>query len=201
MDRPEEPIPSFYDDLDQTLAEIWRRLARGAVDRRSGFHAPALATVGADGRPEIRTVVLRRADPTSAKLFIHTDIRSAKTSEIVADPRVSVHFYDPSAKIQLRLAANASLHRGDAIAATAWERTQRMSRICYQIMVPPGSSIAHPADIAFDAEQTRDGAASFCVVALAVTAIEYLYLAAAGHRRARFAREPDGPFRGGWLVP
>ena len=39
-------LPSFYNDLDGTLAESWRLIARGMADRRSPFHHPTLATLG-----------------------------------------------------------------------------------------------------------------------------------------------------------
>ena len=41
----------FYNDLDATLGELWRRLARGVADRRSGFHTVQLASIGLDGAP------------------------------------------------------------------------------------------------------------------------------------------------------
>ncbi|MGD9409624.1 MAG: pyridoxamine 5'-phosphate oxidase, partial [Thiohalocapsa sp.] len=49
----------FYNDLDATFDQVWQRLGRGAVDRRSGFHTVQLASVGLDGAPRVRTVVLR----------------------------------------------------------------------------------------------------------------------------------------------
>ena len=54
--------PPFFDDLDASLAHAWRLLTRGVNDRRSGFHTPAIVTVGLDGAPAMRTVVLRHVD-------------------------------------------------------------------------------------------------------------------------------------------
>lgn len=36
------PLPGFYDDLDATFVELWRLLADGAEQGRSGFHLPTL---------------------------------------------------------------------------------------------------------------------------------------------------------------
>jgi pyridoxamine 5'-phosphate oxidase len=71
------PIPSFYDDLDGTLAEAWRLISRGVADRRSPFHHPVVATIGGDGAPQARTVILRACDPAAQRLRFHTDARSA----------------------------------------------------------------------------------------------------------------------------
>ena len=65
------PLPC-YDNLEASLAEAWARLARGVKDRRSAFHTPVLASVGADGVPQVRTLVLRAADPVAWRLRFHT---------------------------------------------------------------------------------------------------------------------------------
>ncbi|MFD0935936.1 pyridoxamine 5'-phosphate oxidase, partial [Methylobacterium trifolii] len=46
-----DPLPAFYDDLDASLAELWRLLADGVGRNGSAFHTPALATVDGAGRP------------------------------------------------------------------------------------------------------------------------------------------------------
>jgi pyridoxamine 5'-phosphate oxidase len=57
------PIPAFYDDIEATLAHALALLVRGVPDRRSPFHHPVVATIGTDGRPRLRTVVLRGFEP------------------------------------------------------------------------------------------------------------------------------------------
>ena len=47
-------------------AHALRLLARGAADRRAAFHTPTLSTVGLDGRPRARTVVMRGLDVAGA---------------------------------------------------------------------------------------------------------------------------------------
>ena len=47
-------------ELASVLAEIWDQLSRGAADRHHGFHVPTLCTIGSDGAPVARSVVLRR---------------------------------------------------------------------------------------------------------------------------------------------
>jgi len=204
---PDARPPAFYDDLDAAFAEAWRRLVRGAADRRSAFHTPVLATTGPDGAPEGRTVVLRGVDPDAAVLRCHTDARSAKVAAIAREPRVQLVFYDPGAKIQLRATGTATVHRADAAAERAWAGTGPHARRCYLIDPAPGTAIGGPgsglppglgtaAPEPGDREAGRD---NFAVVAVAATALDWLYLAARGHRRARFER--CAGWAGRWLVP
>lgn len=176
-------------------------LARGAADRRAPAHTPSLATVGLDGRPRLRTVVLRSVEPGPV-LRIHTDRRSAKVAEIAADPRVALHVYDAGEAVQLRIDAVATLHRGDAVADAAWVASRPMSRICYGMEPGPGAPL--PAGGAFtlpgDPDAVEAGRSAFVVILCRVTALEWLHLAASGHRRARFT--VGGEENGGrWLAP
>lgn len=195
-------LPAFYDDLDATLDAALACLAAGARDRTDPFHTPALASVGLDGGPRARTVVLRGWDAGERVLRIHTDRRAAKAAELAANPAVALHVYDPARKLQLRLAGAASQHADDAGAAAAWAATQPMSRLCYQVVDPPGAPVADPRAVAFDAAATGDGADHFMVLRIAVARIEWLYLAHEGHRRAAFEWDAAAArWAGRWLVP
>ncbi|MEL7049917.1 MAG: pyridoxamine 5'-phosphate oxidase family protein, partial [Pseudomonadota bacterium] len=98
--RPSAFEPDFYNDLDLTLSQIWRRLERGVADRRSPFHTPTVATMRrADGLPNLRTVVLRACEHQDRQLTFHTDARSEKCRELRANPAIALHVYDPQAKI------------------------------------------------------------------------------------------------------
>lgn len=201
--------PAFYNDLDLTLREAWRLLGRGAADRRSACHTPTLATVGSDGAPRLRTVVLRRADAAERTLRIHTDRRSAKVVEIAADPRVGVHVYDPDAKIQLRLAATAAVHADSRLADQAWAATTAMARRCYLADPAPGTPVGGPVSGLTGGHEaavprgpeSEAGRGNFAVLRLTVQTLEWLYLAARGHRRARFSWGADGRMIATWLVP
>jgi pyridoxamine 5'-phosphate oxidase len=197
------PTPSFYDDLGETLAEAWRLMARGVADRRSAFHHPALATAGADGAPEVRTVILRACDVAGRSLRFHTDQRSGKARELAANPRAALHFYDPGSKIQLRAAGRAALHANDAVADAAWAGSRPISRQVYGVMPGPGAEIASGGAFRMiDGEGAEDapGRANFMAVVLEVQRLEWLYLAAAGHRRALFTWD-GGTLRSAWLSP
>ncbi|MDP4025086.1 pyridoxamine 5'-phosphate oxidase family protein [Methylobacterium sp. NEAU 140] len=195
------PLPPFYDDLDATLAALWRLLAEGAAHGRSGFHLPALATLGADGRPRLRTVVLRAADRATGTLRLHCDRRSDKAAEVLANPACALSAYDGEANVQIRIEGRASLHTGDAAADAAWAGSRAMSRVCYG--AEPGPGTALPAGGAYalpDPEDAALGRPHFAAVIVRAEALDFLYLDRRGHRRAGWRRAEAG-WSGGWLAP
>ena len=191
------PILPCYDDLAASCAYGWSMLERGVKDRKSAFHTPSVATITTAGHPTIRTVVLRGCDTNAKTLRFHTDTRSGKIAELTENPNAAMHFYDAGAKIQLRRTVKLETLSGDAY-DTAWAATRPMSRECYQVTQSPGSSIDEPYQVAFDADATRDGEDHFVPVAAHVYQMEWLYLAARGHRRALFDFAADTQ---NWLVP
>jgi pyridoxine/pyridoxamine 5'-phosphate oxidase len=66
--------------LNLTEVEIrertWIELDRAVHDRHHEWRTPVLATVGEDGKPNARTVVLRQADAKLQSLQFYTDRRS-----------------------------------------------------------------------------------------------------------------------------
>lgn len=194
---PNQFIPDFYDNLDQTLGEAWRAIGRGTVDRRSPMHTPAVATTGLDGSPRMRTVVLRQIDIASRTLRFHTDRRSEKFKELKADPRACLMAYDPTRKIQVRLNGTVVLHTADEVAALSWSQSRPMSQVCYQQNASPGTPVLEPFA---PAPPGAGGYENFVVVRFNVAELEWLYLAAQGHRRARFTWH-DGIATQSWLAP
>ena len=169
-----------------------------AARAASPFHTPALATLGSTG-PEVRTVVLRNADQKAAALVVHTDRRSAKFTQLAAAPQVAMLFYDRSGKLQLRVNGVASLHVDDELADACWEASGHSSRQCYRLANAPGERLEQrPNDAAPVINDS--GRANFAVVRIGVISLDWLYLRAAGHQRARF-EYLDGAWRGAWVAP
>jgi len=190
-------------ELSQVLIAAFEVLQSGAQDRRAAFHTPVFASLGLDGRPLSRIIVLREFDPDQRNLRFHTDWRSHKVRQIRHDPRVSFTFYDPAMKLQLRCEGQARLHHQDAISAKAWEASQRMSKVCYGTAPAPGLVIEQADDFALpdDQESIAAGQEHFCAVVTQVTTLEWLWLGFKGHRRARFIWDDNGNVDGVWLVP
>ncbi len=173
-----------------SAAAIWQTvaadLAAAAASARHPFHLLTVATVDAAGAPQARTVVLRGFDGPGREARFHTDIRSPKVDQIGTDGRVALHWYDPARRLQIRIAAQATIHHRDAIARAAWGATQPMSRACYTTPAAPGASLPAflPAPPAPAADDER-GFDAFAVVCCHFDAVELLALHASGHERIR----------------
>ena len=202
-----DPFP-MLDDLDAIHADIWARWTRGGADRRSPFHTPVVASISASSAPEQRVMVLRKADTEAATLRFHTDIRSGKVGQFGVNQRVSVLGYDPHAKIQIRASGMATIAHAGVAADAAWAATSTSGRRCYLADAVPGSSsINATSGLPSVFEKTMPtmiesemGRTNFAMLLVTVNRLEWLYLAASGHRRAAFTRDGD-EWRGTWLVP
>ncbi len=179
-------------ELETLLAQVWARLVRGVGDRHAPARHPVFATVAADGTPEVRTVVLRAADPVAGVVEVHTDLRSAKVAALRGNPLAALHVWDGAAHLQTRITASVEVLTGEAVTAL-WQRVPETSQAAYGTMPAPGS----PIGAALDYRKTPDPAA-FAVLRCTVLDIDAVHLGP-NHRRARYGRV-DG-WRGQWLAP
>lgn len=198
--------------LDDLRADAATGLARAVVDAKHEWHLPVVTTIGLDGGPEARTVVLRGADfeaTTGPTLRFHTDRRSGKIEEIERDPRVGVLFYERRHKVQVRVGGRAVVHRDDAVADKAWARTAISSRRCYLAPHSPSATLDAwdpnlPEDWRHavpDAETCEAGRANFAAIVVRVETLERLELHHDGHVRSRW-RWRDGELaESTWLAP
>ena len=198
------PVP---DDLEAILADIWIRWGRGAADRRSAFHTPIVGSIN-EGAPEQRVMVLRKAERATGTLRFHTDRRSGKASHIGTKSTVSIVGYDPGAKIQLRASGDASIVTTGDAADAAWAATSASGRRSYLTTLAPGTfsdTATSGLPVAFETIvptqfESEAGRANFAIVPVILNRLEWLHLAATGHRRAAFTRTVGG-WAGQWLIP
>lgn len=199
------PVP---DDLEEILNDIWTRWVRGGADRRSPFHTPVVATISGCATPAQRVMVLRKVDRVAGVMRFHTDRRSTKNDQVHANEAVSVVGYDAGAKVQLRAEGTATIIHDGPIADQAWAATSTSGRRSYLTTLPPGSR----SDIATSGlpavfehcvptlDESEAGRANFAIMPVTINRLEWLYLAATGHRRAAFTRTGD-TWLGEWLIP
>lgn len=196
------------DNLDDVLADIWMRLVRGGADRKSAFHTPVVGSIGVDGHPRQRIMVLRKCDEAAMTMRFHTDLRSDKVAEIGGAPIVNILGYDATAKIQIRVSGIASIEHEGVTVDAAWAASNASSRRCYLAQPGPGTvsetpSSGLPLSVESrvpDIAETESGRANFAIMMVKLDSLEWLYLAHDGHRRARFVWD-DGAWRGEWLIP
>ena len=190
--------------LDDMLNAAFDRLAEGAAPGRSAFSMIYAATIGADGRPRTRTVVMRQFERAPCRIWFNTDLRSPKASEIAADPRISILAYDQNAGFQIRIEGKAVLHKGDG-ARAAWDATAERSRVCYRQVEGPSTELERPhstdpTDEMRSPEKADWGFENFGAVETIPTSFDVLDLGRSGHRRCRF-QAAEGNWNGNWLAP
>lgn len=193
-----QALPLCYNDLDTTLREAWAMLTDAARNRHAPMHTVSVSTIGRDGAPKVRTVVLRAADPSMRTLRFHADVRSDKVHELRANPLCEVLAYDVERKIQIRLTGRASIHEAGHFAQRAWDESQVMSRLCYRQDAAPGSTSADPAALIAFAD--HDGRENFSAIEVLIHDIDWVFLSTQGNRRAKFSWA-SGSWQPSWIAP
>lgn len=202
-------LPEYYNDLDGSFKAARSTISRGAKDRRSSAHHPVVSTVDTQGQPQQRVMILRAVDWERSELRFHTDMRSTKVEELAANAQTSVLIYDEPGKIQLRLQGTARIGNKDET-LEAWRKSTLFARRCYLADPAPGSASAEPTSgldpdmegVIPNEEDVTHGRDNFAIMLVTLHSIEWLYLANAGHRRARFVRNAaSGIWQSTWLVP
>ena len=197
---------SYYEDFTEIQKKVWSLLTDAVKNRNSEFRTPVFIC-GDDKDLDGRVVVLRKADPDNNFIQFHSDIRSSKISKIKNNPSCSILFYGKEEKIQLRLKINCEINYKNDITKESWEKTGHVSRKCYLVTNSPGTTSQKPTsglngkfnDFNFTKEESEQGYKNFCVIRCKIRSIEWLYLAAKGHRRALIKLGKTNEFK--WLIP
>lgn len=202
--------PEHYDDLDLSFERAWAVIQNGVKDRNSPAHAPVIGSVDEQGAPQLRVMILRDACRDTRTLRFNTDARSQKISQMRANGKASVLIYDVAAKVQLRLSGTAEVVIDSDIADMAWSQSTPFARRCYMAEASPGSEIPLPSSGLPDWIEGRqpteaqlvDARPNFATLLFHADQIEWLYLANAGHRRARWTWDDQRAlWNGSWLIP
>ncbi|MEC7150642.1 MAG: flavin-binding protein [Pseudomonadota bacterium] len=197
---------SYYEDFNEIEKKLWALLVRAVNDRSSEFRTPVFIC-GDKNNLDGRVVVLRKVDEKNLSLQFHSDIRSTKIDAIKKNSNSSLLFYGKKEKIQLRMKVESQLHYNDEITKESWNKTGHISRKCYLVTNGPGTKSEKPTsgldnkfdNFDFTKEESEAGYKNFCVVKCKIKSIEWLYLAAKGHRRALIDFQGSKKFS--WLIP
>ena len=197
--------PAYYEDFNEIKKKIWSMLDDAVTNRSSQFRIPTFIC-GHNNDIDGRIVVLRKSDQQNNLVQFHSDIRSDKIELLKNNPNAALLFYDKDEKIQVRLKVNCIINHQNDITKNSWEKTQHISRKCYLVDNGPGTESDIPTsglkpeldNFDYTKEQSEAGYKNFTVIQCKIKSIEWLYLAAKGHRRARFDLENS---KDSWLVP
>ncbi len=197
--------PAYYEDFNEIKKKIWSMLDDAVTNRSSQFRIPTFIC-GHNNDIDGRIVVLRKSDKQNNLVQFHSDIRSDKIELLKNNPNAALLFYDKDEKIQVRLKVNCIINHENDITKSSWEKTQHISRKCYLVDNGPGTESDVPTsglkpeldNFDYTKEQSEEGYKNFTVIQCKIKSIEWLYLAAKGHRRAKFDLENN---KDTWLVP
>lgn len=177
---------------EEIRQQIWKELGRATQDRHHEWRTPVLASLGQDGWPHARTVVLRRADAVAGQLDIYTDSRSPKVAQMRAQPLVQFVFWSTRLGWQLRVRAQVDVMTGGPQVEALWQVVQSSaSAKDYLSMAAPGEPLADPG-----LGEAASPAVSFAVMRAQVVEMDWLSLSRSGHRRAQLGAQT---WR--WLTP
>lgn len=179
--------------LSTILDETWQHLTSAVETEAHPWRLGTLATVF-DGRPRVRTVVLRDVQPEARELICYTDRRSDKVSELEASPWIEWVTYDPVTRVQIRLRGNATIHSDDERAAQHWQNSSPEHRRGYITVSAPGtkadSAVSNLPDYLFDRlpndEEAQLGYENFAVIVCRIEHLDWLQLRRNGHLAAQF---------------
>jgi len=199
--------PEYYNNIDKVYLKIWELLNEGLQNRNASFHIPTFIC-GSKNQFDGRIVVLRGVDEKQKKLWFHSDIRSNKIKILKSNPKATLLFYDKSEKVQLRISGTTEINYQNTVSKASWKKTVHMSRQCYLGNKAPGTVFSSPTsgltenidNLKYSKEESEIGYKNFCVVETFIKSIEWLYLAAKGHRRAYFLLK-NNSLEKKWLIP
>ena len=197
--------PAYYEDFNEIKKKIWLMIDDAITNRNSQFRIPTFIC-GDQSNFDGRIVVLRKLDKKNNTIQFHSDIRSDKIEKLKKNPKAAMLFYDKEEKIQVRLKVECLVNHNNDITKESWSKTQHISRKCHSVDNGPGTESQNPTsglkpeldNFEFTMKQSEEGYKNFTVIQCKVKSIEWLYLAAKGHRRARFDIETN---KDTWLVP
>ena len=194
-----ETLPA---SLPAALDSLWAHIATGLDGRWSPWGLPTFVTVAEDGAPRARVLAVRGVDAQRRRFTFHADARSDKMRDIAAESRVSLLFFDRDDAVQARFDGNAAVHHADPEAAAAWRNVSALRRSACAVELEHGEALDAPERFDRLAAMPDPDAAftNFVLIAVEVSAIDWLWLGPHDMRRARYAWN-GSRWSGSWIVP
>ena len=198
--------PAYCENFSEIEKKIWSLMDDAVTNRKSPFRIPVFIC-GSQDDFDGRIVVLRKSDKSNKLLQFHSDIRSYKIKKLKDNNNASMLFYDKEEKIQIKIKVKCIINHLNEITKQSWLKTGHMSRKCYLVDNGPGTESSTPTsglkpeldNFEFTMEQSEEGYKNFTVVQCKIINIEWLYLAAKGHRRAKL--DYSDYTKGYWIIP
>lgn len=182
----------------EIINNINQAFRNAAADTSHNLRFFSVATYNTDNNtPQSRMVVLRKFLPDWTLRF-YTDYRSSKVADIKYHPSVSLLFWNPEDRYQIRVQASASIHYQNEISENEWQNVDDASKKAYTTIPAPGTEISQPNE----ARHRKDNTHHFCVIDALPFKIKILQLNREDHLAINFLRESaNEKWDGNWILP
>ena len=158
-------------------------LEESLVEKEHPWRVFTLSTVDDAGRPQSRSVVMREVESQNWLLRFYSDSRSPKILQLQHNPNVSLCFWNPLLKQQLRAEGVARLMSDMKAIDARWQSVKDGPTVGdYTTKLAPGSEVDPLVEFV---EENW-----FCVVEIKISSFDLLQLNREGHQRV--AVTPDG---------
>ena len=193
-------------DLIQINTLAWKELELATITPESGFRYINLCSVDKEDTPQARMVEVRHVNQSKRILEIHTDIRSPKWNELLANPSTTILGFCSKTRLQLRLKGIATLHAsGTEVAQQAWQSLSIWTQRTYT-GGPPGDECAFTTGchslLETDSDERQDGYSCFGVISVQIEILDWFQLQHQNNQRAYFTYDNDGNLMNShWINP
>lgn len=174
-------------------------LKRGLFQKSHPFRNMVVSTIGSEG-PESRMVIVRDMAPDPFQIAFHSDYRSSKITSLQQNDAISMLFWHPSSRLQIRLKANAVIHNKNIQAMRSWDQLGENMKAAYNTEKAPGTRLPGNAWVA-SALHEPTSAQYFSVITARINEMDVLQLSRVGHIRARFLYADGSRKEGHFLTP
>ncbi len=199
---------SFQIDVSHGLSEIeqacWEMMENASKNRHAGMHHMVVGTVR-EGKPEIRTVILRGVNKEERRVYFHTDSRKEMFTDMSSGESISLLVYDQQLRSQIRMKGYAIVHHMDELCKQRWAKTADYSRRSYLQPGVPGLPAESPElpdnlrDFSYTLEESEVGFNNFVVMECVIENMDWYFAHHQGNRRANFVYEGQALSYSDWL--
>ncbi len=180
-------------DLNTFLNLAWSTMTQGIASGQLAGRLMGLSSLGLDGPPQSRNVVLRSASQTEGEIAFYTDAGSQKVKELQQNRHVAGLLWYPQNALQIRANGVAHLAVGEAV-KELWDALPDHARTSYGNLPFPGADLGRA-----EALENQPDISRFAVVTIALQHLDIVDLDPKLHRRAAYSVSDS--WKGRWLTP
>ena len=166
----------------------WLKAFRTAIETVKIPIVLSLATVDRNGDPRVRSVVCRRVDDNGA-LWITSDARSSKNTELKSHPRVAASCWLMDLGLQFQFAGDAKIDRDPDRRQAVWASLKGKTKATF-LGPDPGTARSHADHFVTDCDDEYPPE-SFSLIILRPTQVELLDVRPSPHLRWRWVLQSE----------